>query len=155
MASDEKLTIKEVLAAVDTGEFGLWDELSEEQRKSVGFWLLTRYVGSVKGNRDKQELAIFKLNEYYNKNWNVIQKDHKKLLWLTLCLAANTGKIEWHEYIKPINAKAKANKTIKFLQTIYPNMKQDEVELLAGISTKKELKELAEEYGYDSKDVIG
>ena len=30
-------------------------------------------------------------------------------------------------------------------------MKQDEIELLAGISTKKELKELAEEHGIEVK----
>jgi hypothetical protein len=32
-------------------------------------------------------------------------------------------------------------------------MKTDEVELLAGISTKKELLALADEYGVDKKDV--
>ena len=154
MASEQKLAVKEILAAVDMGAIGLWDELDDEQKKSVGFWLLTRYVGSVKGSREKQELAIFKTNEYYNKNWNVIQKNHKKLLWMTLCLAGSTGKVECHEYIKPINAKTKTNKTIKFLREIYPNMKDDEVELLAGISTKKELKELAQEYGYEPKDVL-
>ena len=41
--------------------------------------------------------------------------------------------------VSPINTK-------KLLETIYPNMKSKEVELLAGISTKKELKQLAEDH---------
>jgi hypothetical protein len=36
---------------------------------------------------------------------------------------------------------------------MFPEMKLDEVELLARISTTKELKELAEQHGMDKKDV--
>ena len=36
---------------------------------------------------------------------------------------------------------------------LYPNMKQEEVELLARISTKKELQGLAEAHGTNKKDV--
>ena len=42
---------------------------------------------------------------------------------------------------------------VKFLKEMFPNMKIDEVELLARISTTKELKELAEQHGMDKKDV--
>ena len=58
-----KLPIKDVLAAIDMGAKSVWDELNEEERKSVGFWLLNRYASSVTGNREKQELAVFKTNE--------------------------------------------------------------------------------------------
>ena len=47
--------------------------------------------------------------------------------------------------IRDSNAKGE-----KLLQDIYPNMKIDEVELLARISTKKELKQLAEEHGIEN-----
>jgi hypothetical protein len=39
------------------------------------------------------------------------------------------------------------------LSNMFPNMKQDEVELLARISTKKELQEYAQAHGTDKKDV--
>ena len=55
-------------------------QLSEDEKKQVSFWLMNRYVSSVKGNRDKQELAVFKTNEYYNKNYMEISK-HPKLQW--------------------------------------------------------------------------
>ena len=58
-----KLPIKDVLAAIDMNGKGVWKELTDEERKSVSFWLLNRYVSAVQGSRDDQELAIVKVNE--------------------------------------------------------------------------------------------
>lgn len=147
----EKLPIKDILAAIDLGAKNVWDDLSEDERKQVSFWLLNRYVSSVKGGREAQELAVFKTNEYYNKNWNSLGTRHPKLQWQLLCQAGNTGKIEFHQWIGFKKKDGVNNKAIKLLQEIYPHLKDDEVELLAGISTKKELKQLAEEYDIDVK----
>lgn len=144
-----KLPIKDILAAVDMGATNIWDELSDDEKKQVSFYLLNRYVSSVKGNREKQELAVFKTNEYYNKHFFTLQK-HKKLLWQLLCLSGNTKSIAYHEWIgykkKGSNDK---NKVVKFLMEMYPNKKQDEVELLANISTKKEIKDWAKQHGIE------
>ena len=145
-----KLPIKDILAAIDMGAKEVWDELAEDERKQVSFWLLNRYISSVKGSRDKQELAIFKTNEYYNKNWNLLGTRHPKLQWQLLCQAGNTGKIEYHQWIG-LKKKAGDTKAISLLEKLYPNMKSDEVELLAKLSTKKELKELAKEHDIDAK----
>ena len=145
----QKLPIKDILAAIDMGAKNVWDELSDEERKQINFWLLNRYVSSVNGNRDAQELAVFKTNEYYNKNYMNVSK-HTKLMWQLLCLSGNTQKIEYHPWIgfkkKPTNSTAGA---IKLFQQLYPNMKQREVEMLAGMHTKKELKQIAEEYNIE------
>ena len=145
-----KLPVKDILAAIDMNAKSVWNELSDEEKKQVSFWLLNRYVSSISGNRDKQELAVFKTNEYYNKNWNVLGTRHPKLQWQLLCNTGNTGKIEFHPWIG-LKQKGSDDKAIKLLQQIYPNMKNDEVEILARISTKKELKEIAEEHGIDVK----
>ena len=148
-----KLPIKDILAAVDMGATNVWDELSDEEKKQVSFYLLNRYVSSVKGNREKQELAVFKTNEYYNKHFFTLQK-HKKLLWQLLCLSGNTKNIAYHEWIGyKKKGSSDNNKSVKFLMNLYPNMKQEEVELLARISTKKELQGLAEAHGTNKKDV--
>ena len=149
----DKLPLKDILAAIDMNGKSVWDELSAEERKQISFWLLNRYVSAVKGPREKQELAVFKTNEYYNKNFSVLGTKHPKLQWQLMCVAGNTGKIEYHEWIG-FKQKGQSNsKSVKLLQQIYPNMKTDEVELLARISTKKELFALADEYGLDKKDV--
>ena len=150
MASQQTLPIKDILAAIDMGAKDVWDELSDEEKKQVSFWLLNRYVSSVSGNRDVQELAVFKTNEYYNKNYMEVSK-HPKLMWQLLCMSGNTGKIEYHSWIGHKKKNGDNSKGVKLLEQIYHNMKQDEVELLARLSTKKELKELAEEHGIDVK----
>jgi hypothetical protein len=147
----QKLPIKDIMAAIDMGARNVWDELDDEEKKQVSFWLLNRYVSSVSGSREKQELAIFKTNEYYNKNWNELGTRHPKLQWQLLCQSGNTGKIEFHPWIGFKKKTGDNNKSVKLLEQIYPNMKSDEVELLARISTKKELKQLAEEHGIDTK----
>jgi len=150
--AQEKLPIKDILAALDMGAKNVWDELTPEEKKQVSFWLLNRWVSSISGTREKQELAVFKTNQYYNKNWNVLGTKHPKLQWQLLCMSGNTKKIENHQWIG-FKQKGTANsKAVKFLQTIYPTMKLDEVELLARISTKKELKDLAQEHSIEDAD---
>lgn len=149
-----KLPIKDILAAIDMNAKSVWKELSDDERKQVSFWLLNRYVSAVQGSREDMELAVFKTNEYYNKHFNTIgvgrENGHQELMWQLLCMSGSWGKIKFHPYIGFKKKGANNNAAIKLLEIIYPNMKSKEVELLAGISTKKELKQLAEEYGIEN-----
>ena len=151
----EKIAIKEILSWIDNGESAIWDQLEDEHKKQISFWLLNRYVSGIQGSRDKQELAVFKTNEYYNKHFNDIgvskDKGHPKLLWQLLCMSGNTGKNEFHPWIGFKKRDGSTGKAMSLLEKLNPNMKTDEVELLARISTKKELKQLAEEYNIDVK----
>lgn len=148
--AQQKLPLKDILAAIDMGGKSVWDELSEDEQKQVSFWLMNRYVSSVKGNREKQELAVFKTNEYYNKNYMEVSK-HQKLQWQLLCQSGNTGRIEYHPWIGFKKKTADNNKFVKVLEQVYPNMKQDELEMLANMNTKKDIKQLAEDYNIEAK----
>ena len=46
----EKIPIKDILAAIDTGSKEIWDELTSDQQKAIPFFLLNRYVSSVSGS---------------------------------------------------------------------------------------------------------
>ena len=151
MAQQQAFPVKDVLACIDSNAKSVWDELTDEQKKCVNFWLLNRYASSVTGNRDAQELAVVMTNEIYNKNWNELGTRHPKLQWQLLCSLHNANSdIRRHNWIG-FKKKTGNNNAVKLLQKVYPNMKQDEVELLAGLSTKKELKQLAEEHEIDIK----
>ena len=39
-----KLPLKDILAAIDMGAKEVWDELSEDEKKQVSFYLLNRYM---------------------------------------------------------------------------------------------------------------
>ena len=155
MANKELDLFKEILPAIDMGITELYDAAGPDGKKDIekDLWNLNRYVSSVKGSFEKQALAVLQVNEYYNKNWAVLGNKHAKLQWQLLCIAGNVGSKQFHPWIK-LERKANSNsKAANLIATIYPNMKQDEVELLAKLYTKKELKQLAEEYGIDKPNL--
>lgn len=150
----DKLAVKEILSWIDNGHKEIWNYLEDDHKKQISFWLLNRYVSSVNGSREKQELAVFKTNEYYNKHFSTIgvgrENGHQQLMWQLLCISSSVGKNEFHPWIGFKKKSGNNDKAVKLLEQIYPNMKTDEVELLAGISTTKELKTLAEEHGIEN-----
>jgi hypothetical protein len=144
---------KDMIPAVDMGIKELWDAASEEGQKEIkgDFWTLNRYISNVKSsNRELQEHYLLTTNEYYNKNWNDIQK-HPKLVWQTLCRTSHESKkTQFHEWI-PL--KKEKNKKEEFLAELFPNMKRADVEALAAITTDKEIKQYCEGLGWDKKAI--
>ena len=66
-----------------------------------------------------------------------------------MCIAGNTKNIQYHEWIGYKHKKGDNSKAVKFLQKIYENKKQDEIDMMAKLSTKKELMALAKDFGID------
>lgn len=150
----DNLELREVLAFIDTGERDLWKELSEEQQKHLkkDMFILNRYASSVKTNDNTiLEYSILTTNEYYNKHWFALQ-GHSELLWRLLCMTSfPTKEIRQHEWIG--FKKGTSNKIVKFLETVYPDMKTDELELMAKITPLDEIKYLAKDLGYTDKQL--
>ena len=146
---------KDMIPAVDMGVKELWDAVSDDGRKEIkgDFWNLNRYISNVKSsNTELQEHYLFTTNEYYNKNWNDIQK-HPKLVWQTLCMCSHESKkTHFHEWL-PL--KKEKNKKEEFLLELFPNMKRADVETLASITTEKEIKQYCEGLGWDKKAING
>jgi len=156
VANKELDLFKVLIPSIDMGYKDLYDAAGDDGKKDIklDLWNLNRYISSVKGNYEKTALAVFKVNEYYNKNWNILGgTNHVKLQWQLLCVAGKTGKAEFHPWIGLKKKKDDSSKAVKLLAQIYPDMKMDEVETLARISTKKEIKELAREHGYEKVDI--
>ena len=57
----KRFPVKDVLAAIDMNAKSVWKELSDEEKKSVSFWLLNRYVSAVKGTEKHKSLQYLKL----------------------------------------------------------------------------------------------
>jgi hypothetical protein len=152
----EKVELKEKLSAVDQNMHELWDAMDAEQQKALKneFFILNRYVSSVANTtREIQEHYILTVNEYFNKNWNELQK-HPKLMWMLLCMCGFDGKkVFWHEWIGYKRKAGTNSKKVKFLAELMPNRKMDEVELISKLSTDKEVKELARKHGMDEATI--
>jgi hypothetical protein len=148
----DKVELKEKLAAVDQNVRELWDAMDADQQKALKseFYILNRYVSNVQGQkREVQEHFVLTVNEFFNKNWNSIQK-HPKLLWQLLCMCSYNGNtVFFHQWLGHKKKSGNGGKKVKFLEEIYPTRKMDELELLAELSTDKDLKELGRKYGMD------
>jgi hypothetical protein len=151
----EKIELKEKLAAVDINAKSLWNDLSDDQKKALKneLYILNRYVSNVKSSsRDEQEHYVLTVNEYFNKHFTTLQKD-PKLLWFLLCMCNYNGKkIFFHEWIG-FKRKKSSNKFLKFLTEIYPDRKDDELELMSKIYTEKDCIELARDHGYSDQQI--
>lgn len=149
-----KLELKTILAAIDLGSKESWDEFSDEEKKSVAFFLLNRYVSNVKtSNRDLAEHYLVLTNEFVNKNFYALSK-HPKLMWELMCACSHESKkIHFHEWMGLKRKSEGGGKKSQFLQEIYPNAKIDEINMLANMLGVKELKQLAKDHGYTDKQI--
>ena len=151
----EKIELKEKIQAVDQNIRELWDAMDADQQKALKneFFILNRYISNVQGqSREIQEHFVLTVNEYFNKHWNTLQK-HPKLLWQLLCMCSHESKkIFFHQWIG-FKQKKGDTKRLKFLLEIYPNRKQDELEMLSNLMSLKDLKELAANHGYSDKEI--
>ena len=144
---------KDVIPAADMGIKDLWDAVSDTGRKEIknSFWILNRFASSVRNCSNEREMHhLLAVNEYYNKNWFIIQK-HPKLVWLSLCASAHEDKnTVSHEFIKLETYK---NKKALLLAELFPNMKMDDVNALSEITTEDEIKQHCKSLGWDEKQI--
>lgn len=151
MNNENKFPLKDILASVDLDGKSVWDEITEDQRKSVVFFTLNRYISSVAGSRELKEHYLLVGNERYNKNLFAIMSKHPKLTWQSACTCAHeSGKIHRHEWLSLKQAK---NKKVKFLSELFPEMKIDDVETLAEVVTPREIKQYCQDLGWDKKQI--
>ena len=146
-----KLKLNEILASVDMNAKHIWDELTEEQRKSVVFFTLNRYISNVQGSRELKEHYVLLGNERFNKNLFLLLNKHNKLLWQLACSCGHESKkVFFHKWMKLTKSK---NKKAEFLGKLYPNMKQVDLDAMSEITTDKEIKEYCKELGWDKKEI--
>ena len=149
MSTEFKL--KDILAAVDLDGKEVWDELTDEQKKSVVFFTLNRYISNVQGSRELKEHYILVANERFNKNLFAIMSKHPKLTWQTACSCSHESKkIQYHEWL---GLKREKDKKVEFLAELFPNMKRSDLETLSAITTDKEIKQYCESLGWDKKQI--
>ena len=143
------IPLKDIMAALDKRDRKYYNNLTPELKKAFSSWMMMRYASSVQG-KDAAHY-IYMTNELVNRDYSEVSK-HPELQWLLLS-ACGVGKVQFHPYLKPPNAKKKKDKVSEFIYSIFPHMKGEEVDLLKQINSKDELKEYARSHGYDDKTI--
>ena len=135
------------LKAVDFRNKDYYDRIDDHERSLYSPFMLMRYASSV-SSKDQfyVEHYVEMINECVNKHLFTLSGKHKKLCWILTSMCGALQQ-QFHPWIKPM--KRVQNKTLKQLLTIYPNMKESDLETLDKIITDKEFEELLEEHGID------
>ena len=147
----DKLSIQNEMMQFDKKNRDFYDNLTDEERKKFSNYLMIRWGSSVQGNRELQEFYVISTNERLNKNFFAVNR-HPKLQWLMATSVSPGIGVYRHQWIAPKKKEAGSNEIKKALMELYPNMKIADIECLATLVDKKQLKEHLREHGTADKD---
>jgi len=123
-----------------------YSELTDEERKKFSNYLMIRWGSAVQGSRDLQEFYLISTNERLNKHFFAINR-HPKLQWLCATSVSPGMGTHRHQWIAPKKKEGSASALRKQLAELFPNLKQDELDVLNTITSKKELDAYLEKLG--------
>ena len=127
-----------------------YDELTDEEKKKFSNYLMIRWGSAVQGSAELQEFYIIATNERLNKHFFTINK-HPKLQWLCATTVSPGMGNHRHQWIAPKKKEPGASGIRKQLAELYPHLKDDDIAVLASITTKKEIDEHLKLLGQDTK----
>lgn len=145
------LQINDEMRAYDRKDRAYYDNFTDEDRKKFSTYLMLRYGASVTGSADMQAYYLMAVNERVNKNFFDLNK-HTKLQWL-LCTTVSPNMGSQSHYWLGTKKKESNSKASKFLAKLYPNMRQDELDVLVAVNDTKSLKLLGQQLGMDDKTI--
>lgn len=134
----DKLTIANEMAQFDRKNRKFYNELTDEEKKKFSNYLMIRWGSAVQGSRDLQEFYLIACNERLNKHFFAINR-HPKLQWLCATTVSPDLGAHRHLWIAPKKKEAGATGIKKQLAELYPNLKDDEIDLMSRINTKKDI----------------
>ena len=134
----DKLTIANEMKMFDRKVRSFYDDLTVEERKKFSTFLMLRWGSAVEGSRELQEFYVIATNERLNKHFFDVGK-HPKLQWLLATTVSPDLGAMRHNWISPKKKEAGLSAKRKALQEIYPTYKDDEIDVMAQITTQKEI----------------
>ena len=146
----DKLTIANEMKMFDRKVRSFYDDLTAEEKKKFSNYLMIRWGSAVEGSRELQEFYVIATNERLNKHFFSVSK-HPKLQWLMATSVSPDLGTPRHNWIAPKKKEAGAGSMKKQLAELFPHYKSDEIDVMAAITTKKELDQYIRAHGRDNK----
>jgi hypothetical protein len=144
----DKLNIGNEMRQFDLKNRSFYDSLTEEERKKFSNYLMIRWGSSVEGSGDLQEFYLISCNERLNKHFFAVNR-HPKLQWLMATSVSPGMGAHRHTWIAPKKKEASDSKHRKQIAELYPAAKEDELDLLAVLNSKQDVKSLLKDMGND------
>ena len=127
-----------------------YDELTDEERKKFSNYLMIRWGSAVQGSRELQEFYVIATNERLNKRFFDINR-HPRLQWLCATTVSPGLGTQRHPWIAPKKREAGATGIRKQLAELYPHLKDDELDVMVKINTKKDIDAYLKQAGQETK----
>jgi hypothetical protein len=136
----EKLSITQVLNAVNRRDRHFYNNLSTEKQKQFNAFIMMRYISNPSVSPEIEQWFITKTHEYVNRHFWQLNRKHPELIW-NLYASVGVGAACKYQYLNSVNVVSK-NKTVNLLAEYYPNMKLDDIQTLAAIMTQQDIDNL-------------
>ncbi len=146
----EKLSIQNEMTQFDRKNREFYDSLTDEERKKFSNYLMIRWGSAVQGSRELQEFYVIATNERLNKRFFDINR-HPRLQWLCATTVSPGLGTHRHPWIAPKKREAGASGIRKQLAELYPHMKDDELDVMVKINTKKDIDAYLKQAGQETK----
>ena len=146
----DKLSIANEMTQFDRKNRKFYNELTDEERKKFSNYLMIRWGSAVQGSRELQEFYVIATNQRLNKRFFDINR-HPRLQWLCATTVSPGLGTQRHVWIAPKKREAGATGIRKQLAELYPHMKDDELDVMVKINTKKDIDTYLKQAGQDAK----
>jgi hypothetical protein len=146
----DKLSIQNEMMCFDRKDRDFYSSLTDEERKKFSNFLMIRWGSSIQGNAELQHYYLQSSNHYVNKHFFAINR-HPKLQWLCATAVSPGLGTQRHQWIAPKKKEAGASGIRKQIAELFPHLKDDEVELMSKINTKKDIDAYLKQLGQEVK----
>lgn len=136
------------MAQFDGKNRHFYDSLTDEERKKFSNYLMIRWGSSVQGSRELQEFYVISTNERLNKHFFSVNR-HPQLQWLMATSVSPGLGSQRHQWIAPKKKDSANTEVKKALMELYPNMKMSDIDALAAVTDKKEIREYHKQSGVE------
>ena len=146
----DRLSIQNEMMCFDRKDRDFYSSLTDEERKKFSNFLMIRWGSSIQGSAELQHYYLQSSNHYVNKHFFAINR-HPKLQWLCATAVSPGLGTQRHQWIAPKKKEAGASGIRKQIAELFPHLKDDEVELMSKINTKKDIDAYLKQLGQETK----
>ena len=151
----DKLNIANEMRMFDRKVRSFYNELTAEEKKKFSNYLMIRWGSSVEAkDHPKGDLIeqyyLQNCNENFNKHFFSVSK-HPQLQWLMATTVSPGAGTFRHTWVAPRKKEAGLSAKRRALVAMYPDYKDDEIDVMAQITTQKEIDEYNKQAGNEKK----
>lgn len=140
----DRLNIANEMRELDRKNRRFYDELTAEEKKKFSTFLMIRWGSAVDGSSELQQYYVQSVNHYLNQHFFSMSR-HPKLQWLMATAASPGLGTPRHHWIS--TKKTTGNAKVKQLRTLFPALRDDELQVMAAITDDKTLKQYQKNLG--------